>query len=76
MASFAHSYEVCTCNHVSLGEIVHAIEEQNATSIKDIGDLTDAGTGCGHCKSAKDDFSDNKRELYINQILEKCKTNG
>ncbi len=71
MANFPHSYEVCTCKHVSLGEIIHAIKEKGAKTIKDIGDITDAGTSSGCCKSAKDDFGDKKMELYLDQILEK-----
>ena len=71
MANFHFSYEVCKCRKVTLGEIVHAIREQNAKTIEDVGRLTDAGTACGCCKSAKDDFGDPKMELYIEQIIEK-----
>lgn len=69
--NFSHSYEVCTCKHVSLGEIVHAIKEQNAKSIEEIGKLTDAGTSCGCCKSPENDFGEEKMELYLTQILDK-----
>ncbi|MGK0256399.1 MAG: bacterioferritin-associated ferredoxin, partial [Arcobacteraceae bacterium] len=41
MADFEYSHIVCNCNHVSLGEIVHAIEDKNAKTIDDIGDITD-----------------------------------
>jgi len=71
MADFQYSYKVCTCKDVTLGEIIHAIKEQNAKTIEDIGELTDAGTACGCCKSAEDDFGDPKMELYLEQILEK-----
>lgn len=71
MANFPHSYEVCRCKHVSLGEIIHAIDEQGARTIQDIGDMTDAGIACGCCKSSSDDFGDPKMGLYIDQILEK-----
>ena len=71
MADYDYSYEVCNCKHVTLGEIVHAIEEEDAKTIEDVGDITDAGTACGCCKSAQDDFGDPKMELYIDQILEK-----
>jgi len=71
MADFQYSYKVCTCKDVTLGEIIHSIKEQNAKTIEDIGELTDAGTACGCCKSAEDDFGDPKMELYLEQILEK-----
>lgn len=71
MADFKYSYEVCNCRKVTLGEIVHAIKEQGANSIESIGDITDAGTACGCCRSSKDDFGDPKMKLYLEQIVEK-----
>ena len=71
MANFQHSYEVCGCKKVSLGEIIHAIKEKDANTIDEIGDITDAGTACGCCKSATDDFGNPKMELYLDQILNK-----
>jgi len=73
MANFQHSYEVCSCKKVTLGEIIHSIQEQGATTIEDIGNITDAGIVCGCCKSANDDFGNPKRELYLDQILRKFK---
>jgi NAD(P)H-nitrite reductase large subunit len=75
MADFNYSYEVCSCKSVTLGEIVHAIDEKGASSVEEIGNITDAGTACGCCKSAIDDFGNPKLELYIDQILEKFKNN-
>ena len=71
MANFQHSYIVCTCQKVTLGEIIHAIKEKGAKTLEDIENLTDAGSACGCCKSAEDDFGDPPMELYIEQILEK-----
>lgn len=68
---FSHAYEVCTCNHVTLGEIVHAIKEQNAVSIEEIGKVTDAGTSCACCISPEGDFGEEKMELYLTQIMDK-----
>lgn len=73
MAEFHYSHEVCSCKKVTLGEIIHAIKEKGATSVKEIGDLTDAGTSCGCCRCEEDDFGDPKMELYIDQILQKFK---
>lgn len=76
MADFQYSYEVCACKKVSLGEIIHAIKEQNANSIETIGKLTDAGTACGCCRCEKDDFGQPKMKLYLEQIVKKFVQNG
>lgn len=71
MADFEYTYEVCNCKKVTLGEIIHAIQEEGANTIEKIGDITDAGTACGCCKCEEDDFGDPKMKLYLQQILEK-----
>lgn len=68
---FPHTYEVCTCKHVTLAEIIYAIKEKNATNIEKIGTLTDAGTCCKCCQSSEKDFGTEKMELYIEQIVDK-----
>lgn len=68
---FQHSYEVCTCKHVSLGEIIHAIKEKDAKNLDDIGRLTDAGTCCKSCKNEESDIGAEKMELYLEEILNK-----
>ena len=35
---FHHSHEVCACKQVTLGEIIHAINENGASTLKEIGD--------------------------------------
>ncbi len=69
---FEHTYEVCFCKHVTLGEIVYAIEQKGADTIEKIGTITDAGTVCGCCKSKEDDYA-LKHILYLDQILKKLK---
>lgn len=69
--NFPHSYEVCTCKHVILGEIVHAIKENGAKTIEDLGELTDAGTSCKCCQSATKDIGSEKMELYLEDIIKK-----
>ena len=71
MADFQYTYEVCKCKHVSLGEIISSIKDKNAKTIEEVGEITDAGTACGCCKSDKDDFGNPKMELYISQIINK-----
>lgn len=67
---FQHSHEVCTCKHVTLGEIIYAIKEKGAKNLKDLEEITDAGSACGCCKSKEDDFMD-ETPLYLTQILDK-----
>lgn len=67
---FQHSFEVCTCKHVTLGEIIHAVKERDAKDLENLAKLTDAGSSCGCCRSKDDDFT-GKQELFLTQILEK-----
>ena len=69
--NFPHSFIVCDCKQVSLGEIIHAIKEKGAKTLEDIEDMTDAGSSCGCCKSAKYDIKKKKMELYLDEILKK-----
>jgi len=69
--NFPHSYIVCDCRQVTLGEIIYAIKEKGAKTLDDIEDITDAGSSCGSCRSAQDDIGEPKMELYIDQILDK-----
>lgn len=69
--SFPHSFEVCTCKHVTLGEIIYAIKEKGAKTLEDIGNITDAGTCCKSCKNSQSDIGVEKMGLYIETILNK-----
>ena len=69
--NFHHSFEVCTCKRVTLGEIVYAIKEKNAKTLEDLGNLTDAGTCCKSCKNAQSDIGVEKMELYLEEELNK-----
>ena len=69
--SFPHSYEVCTCKHVTLGEIIHAIKENGAKNIDDLVRLTDAGSCCKSCRNKECDVGEIKMELYLEEILNK-----
>ncbi|MGB3750841.1 MAG: (2Fe-2S)-binding protein [Arcobacteraceae bacterium] len=71
MADFQYSYIVCTCKHVTLGEIICSIKDNDAKTIEDVGNITDAGTACGCCRSSNDDYGEPKMSLYLDQILNK-----
>ena len=48
--NFPHSYIVCNCKQVSLGEVIYAIKEKGAKTLDNLEDLTDAGSSYGHPK--------------------------
>lgn len=69
--SFPHSYIVCECKQVSLGEIIFAIKEKGAKNLEDLAKITDAGTSCGCCRSKECDIGEQKMNLYLSEILKK-----
>lgn len=69
--NFPHSFEVCNCKHVTLGEIIYAIKERGATTVEEIGTFTDAGTACKCCQCENKDIGEEKMQLYISEILKK-----
>ncbi len=71
---FPHSFEVCKCKHVTLGEIIYSIKEKGANSLESIGTITDAGTACKCCQSSQKDIGSEKMELYIEEILNKFRS--
>lgn len=71
MARFQNSYEVCSCEHITLGEIIYVIKNKNAQTIENIGDITGAGTACGCCQSDVNDFGTSKMKLHLDRILSK-----
>ncbi|PKN15546.1 MAG: (2Fe-2S)-binding protein [Deltaproteobacteria bacterium HGW-Deltaproteobacteria-24] len=71
---FEQTYEVCSCSHVTLGEIVYAICEKEAQTLQDIQNITDVGTHCRFCICQEGDLGKVKKELYCNDILKKFRT--
>lgn len=68
---FPHSFEVCNCHKVSLGELIYVVKEKKASSLKDLAFHTGAGTSCKCCISSKQDHGEEKMQLYLEQILNK-----
>lgn len=68
---FQHSFIVCNCKQVSLGEILFAVKEKNAKTLSDLGKITDAGTSCKCCTCKKNDKGQEKKALYLDEILNK-----
>ena len=71
--NFEKDYEVCNCRKVSLEEIEKSIKEKNAKTLRDIQDITTAGTDCRHCIFPEGDFGKIKKRIYCKDILNEFK---
>jgi len=40
---------ICNCNEITRGEIVKAINDKGLKTVEEVGEATEAGTGCGAC---------------------------
>ena len=74
MLGFENSYEVCNCKKVTIEQIKDVIKNQNASTLREIQDLTTAGTECRHCIFPEGDFGKMKKKIYCKDILNELKT--
>lgn len=73
LQNFSKEYEVCSCLHITLGEIEYTIKEQGLTSLRQLQDTLRIGTGCRNCLFEEGDQSKVKKELYCKDILNDIK---
>ena len=73
MLGFDKSYEVCNCKKVTIEQIKNVIKNQNASTLREIQDLTTAGTECRHCVFPEGDFGKIKKKIYCKDILNELK---
>ncbi len=73
MLGFENSYEVCNCKKVTIEQIKNVIKNQNASTLREIQDLTTAGTECRHCVFPEGDFGKIKKKIYCKDILNELK---
>ena len=73
MLGFEDSYEVCNCKKVTIEQIKNVIKNQNASTLREIQDLTTAGTECRHCVFPEGDFGKIKKKIYCKDILNELK---
>lgn len=73
MLEFENSYEICNCKKVTIKQIKEAITTQNASTLREIQDLTTAGTECRHCIFPEGDFGKIKKKVYCKDILNEFK---
>lgn len=51
---------ICTCFGVSEDRIVSEIDEKSLTTVNEVGEATNAGTGCGSCRLLIQELLDNQ----------------
>jgi bacterioferritin-associated ferredoxin len=73
LLGFENSYEVCNCKKVTIEQIKDVIKNQNASTLREIQDLTTAGTECRHCVFPEGDFGKIKKKIYCKDILNELK---
>ena len=69
MKDFQKSYEICNCKKVTIEEIEDVIINKKAKTLREIQDLTTAGTECRHCIFPEGDFGKIKKKIYCKDIL-------
>ncbi|CZF79595.1 Nitrate reductase [Grimontia celer] len=61
----AKSRTICTCKKVTKADIENAIDNTGVCSVKSLGELTGAGTGCGSCVAELEQFIGNAKPISI-----------
>jgi len=73
MLGFDKSYEVCNCKNVSIEQIILSLKDKKNPTLRDIQDLTTAGTECRHCIFKEGDNGKMKKKIYCKDILNDIK---
>ena len=73
MLGFEKTYEVCNCKKVTIEDISNAVLNENALTLREIQDITTAGTDCRFCVFPEGDFGKMKKKIYCKDILNEIK---
>ena len=73
MLNFEENYEVCNCKKVTIRDITNAIINQKASTLREIQEITTAGTECRHCIFPEGDLGKMKKKIYCKDILNEVK---
>ena len=73
MLGFEKSYEVCNCKKITIEQIKDVIINQNASTLREIQEITTAGTDCRFCVFPQGDFGKMKKKIYCKDILDEMK---
>ncbi len=76
LSRFSYDYEVCSCSHVKLSELVFFVKENNTSTLGHIQDFLKIGSGCKYCICEESDFGIIKKKIYCKDILNYVKNNG
>ena len=73
MLGFEKTYEVCNCKKITIEDITNAVLNENALTLREIQDITTAGTDCRYCVFSEGDFGKMKKKIYCKDILNEIK---
>ena len=73
MLGFEESYEVCNCKKITIEQIKDVIINQNASTLREIQEITTAWTDCRFCVFPQGDFGKMKKKIYCKDILDEMK---
>lgn len=73
MLGFEKNYEVCNCKKITIEDITNAVLNKNALTLREIQDITTAGTDCRYCVFPEGDFGKMKKKIYCKDILNEIK---
>jgi bacterioferritin-associated ferredoxin len=73
LLGFEESYEVCNCKKITIEQIKDVIINQNALTLREIQEITTAGTDCRFCVFPQGDFGKMKKKIYCKDILDEMK---
>ena len=73
MLGFEKNYEVCNCKKITIEDITNAVLNKNALTLREIQDITTAGTDCRYCIFPEGDFGKMKKKIYCKDILNEIK---
>ena len=73
MLGFEESYEVCNCKKITIEQIKDVVINQNASTLREIQEITTAGTDCRFCVFPQGDFGKMKKKIYCKDILDEMK---
>lgn len=71
LENFDLSYEVCTCQKVTIKQILFSVKEYKIRNLGQLQELTKAGTQCRNCIFSEGDFGKVKKKIYCKDILKK-----
>ncbi|WP_072680681.1 bacterioferritin-associated ferredoxin [Arcobacter sp. LA11] len=71
--NFEKDYEVCNCHKVKLNEIIDAISIKKIETLRELQEVTGAGTHCRHCVFEEADLGKVKKKIYCKDIFNEVK---